>query len=72
MSNRLYETPEDFIAMLKSRPDHMIVTHKFIAVWHTGLETAILIPGRFEHISNEAAENILNENLKALHAQILS
>lgn len=71
MSDRLYETPEDLIAMLKKRPDHMIVTPQFIAVWHTGLETAILIPGYFVNVDDKTAERILNENLKILNAKLI-
>jgi len=69
---RLYNDTPDLVEMLKSRPDHMVVTPQFIAVWHTGLGEAIMIPGRFANISDQAAEANLNEALIRLNAEILS
>jgi len=59
--------PTEFTKMLKSRPDEMLVTASYIAVWHTGLQTAILIPGRFEHVSEAQANEILQANLNRLN-----
>lgn len=53
----------DFVEMLKSRPDEMIVTASYIAVWHSGLQTAILIPGHFEHTPDQYCQQILQANL---------
>lgn len=67
-----FETSGDLVATLKKNPDVMVVTDKFIAIWHSGLRVAILIPGGFERISDQAAEEILNQNLKVLNAQLTS
>lgn len=56
-------TKSDFIAMLKSRPDHAFVTSSYIAVWHEGLQTAIMIPGDFSQVTDQQANEILQENL---------
>lgn len=57
----------EFTDMLKSRPDEMIVTASYIAVWHSGLQTAIMIPGRFENVSDQQANEILQANLIKLN-----
>lgn len=60
-------TPSEFVDMLKSRPDHMFVTASYIAVWHSALQTAIMIPGNFEHVNDEQANKILQANLDKIN-----
>lgn len=60
-------TSAEFVEMLKSRPDFMFVTTTYIAVWHSGLETAILIPGDFAHTSDAEANLILQANLDKIN-----
>lgn len=62
-----HETPSEFVAQLKARPDSMFVTASYIAVWHSGLQTAIMIPGQFEHVSDAQANLILQANLDKIN-----
>lgn len=60
--------PTPFVEMLKNRPNEMIVTASYIAVWHSGLQTAIMIPGHFEHVNDAQANLILQANLDKINA----
>jgi hypothetical protein len=72
MIYRMRDTPNNLTETLKEHPDTMGITDKFIAVWHSGLQSLILVPGYFYNVSDEFAKSVLNENLKALHAETIS
>lgn len=65
--NSIQYTPEEFVELLKSRPDSMIVTASYIAVWHSGLQTAILLPGHFANVTEQQANLILQANLEKIN-----
>lgn len=56
-----------FVAMLKNRPDEMMVTDAYIAVYHSGLDQAVIIPGDFRNVTSEQANATLQLNLKKLN-----
>lgn len=70
--NHFVTIPDYLIRMLKARPEEMVATPTCLAVWHSGLEMAIIIPGDFWNISDLAAEMEMNKHLKKLDTQLIS
>lgn len=62
----------DLVATLKDHPNIMVVTNKFVAVYHSELDMTILIPGHFVRMSDKAALQMLNANLQELNASPIS
>lgn len=56
----------ELIEQLRSHPDEMRISSKFIAVYDSELDMAIMIPGRFERMPESQARIVLNENLRSL------
>jgi hypothetical protein len=48
-----YTVPNNLMRMLQSNPSITIVTPQFLALWHSKLEVAILVPGEFTGTQNK-------------------
>lgn len=60
---------ERLLDELKKHPNEMYVTSRIIAVWAPGLDRFVIITGRFDGITDEEANLILQERMIKLYAK---